>query len=424
MLDKMFTTKMSANKKHLQNRFAKIRSNIGIKSKLISAIIFCILVVGIIAISVIIALNTYNSNKVNSLFKLKHTELNNIQNIEKIVNLTNFTPYDFHSIEISDKEYRKRIAVKFMVDDRANHRIVDDVSCRKLSAVILALVPEAEAVSCFIFDNYSEDTNIWDTSFYSTYVSRYDFYTWDESTSNITNEYIINATSTTETFNEFYDRISDITDEYELSDFLKQKYDFIGNDYEVVLNSGIGADFLVDEEFLNTNEYTQINNIFNVDVADYKGYALKINKFDIRNFKTNEYKKHILLYYPEGDKAVIINQQIIESGEKSDEVKALIQKLMSVIKDKYIENAENMYYTQIRALQYQVNQGHFPWRLDPVQVINMFLTSIGEETVTVRLPETTSDKLTYEDGNIKIELYKPLDKSEKGIWIVRSYTKL
>ena len=85
MLDKMFTTKMSANKKHLQNRFAKIRSNIGIKSKLISAIIFCILVVGIIAISVIIALNTYNSNKVNSLFKLKHTELNNIQNIEKIV---------------------------------------------------------------------------------------------------------------------------------------------------------------------------------------------------------------------------------------------------------------------------------------------------------------------------------------------------
>lgn len=57
MLEKMFTTKMSADKKKLQNRFSKIRSKNGKLSKLFSGILFGIIIIAIICVGVIIAVN-------------------------------------------------------------------------------------------------------------------------------------------------------------------------------------------------------------------------------------------------------------------------------------------------------------------------------------------------------------------------------
>ena len=421
MLEKMFTTKMSADKKKLQTRFSKIRSKNSKASKITAISLFALILLGIICISVYIAVNNAEEiNKAETLYELRNTGLQDTENIEKIVNIANFTPYGFHSLEIRINEYEKRIAVKFMVEDRAMHRIRDDTSCRKLSAVILSLVPEAEAVSCLIFDKYSEDINNWDTSFYGTYASRKDFHT-REIFEKFTEEYINNSTLTLEKFEEFYTSVSSIESSYELSDYLKQKYDFIGKDYELVPNSGIGAEFLVDEDFLNSSEYKEINNLFGVDIKNHIGFAVNLNKTTIRNFKTNEYKKYISLYYFEGDKTKIVSQKIIEEGKIADEVKLLIQKLMKKTDGMVIPNAENMTYVEVKALQYQVNNGHFPWRLDPKQVIMSFLSAQGEEVSNIRIPKITSDTLTYVYDNVEIELYKPIDKSENGIWIVRSY---
>ncbi len=421
MLEKMFTTKMSANKKKLQTRFSKIRSNNSKASKIIAISLFAIILLGIICISVYIAVNNAeNINKIETLYALKNTELQDTDSIGKIVHTANFTPYDFHSVEIRTNEYEKRIAIKFTIEDRAMHRIADDISLRKQSAVILSLVPEAEAVSCLIFDKYSEDINNWDTSFYGTYASRKDFYTRD-GFEKFNEEYINNSTLSLENFKEYYSNISSIASSYDMSDYLKQQYDFIGKDYEFVANSGIGAEFLVDEDFLNSPECKEINNLFDVDIKNHIGFAVNLNKTTIRNFKTNEYKKLISLYYLEGDKTIIISQKIIDEDKKAEEIKILIQKLMEKTDGMVIPNAENMTYTQVKALQYQVNQGHFPWRLDPKQVIMTFLTTQGKEVSNIRMPKTTATTLTYTDGNMEIELYKPIDKSEKGIWIVRSY---
>lgn len=57
MLEKMFTTKMSADKKKLQSRFSKIRSKNGRLSKLFGGILFGIILVAIISVGVIIAVN-------------------------------------------------------------------------------------------------------------------------------------------------------------------------------------------------------------------------------------------------------------------------------------------------------------------------------------------------------------------------------
>ncbi len=88
-----------------------------------------------------------------------------------------------------------------------------------------------------------------------------------------------------------------------------------------------------------------------------------------------------------------------------------------------IKNAENMTLEDIRSLQISVDSGHFPWRLDPKQVIMAFLSGKGMDVKNIRVPEYSGDKLKYTDGNMVIELFKPIDKSPNGIWIVKSYTE-
>lgn len=60
MLEKMFTTQMSADKKKLQNRFSKIRSKNGKISKFVGGIVFGIIIVAIICVGVMIAANKAN----------------------------------------------------------------------------------------------------------------------------------------------------------------------------------------------------------------------------------------------------------------------------------------------------------------------------------------------------------------------------
>ena len=57
MLEKMFTTKMSADKKKLQNRFSKIRSRNGKTSKFISLAVFAVIIVSIICVSIWVAIS-------------------------------------------------------------------------------------------------------------------------------------------------------------------------------------------------------------------------------------------------------------------------------------------------------------------------------------------------------------------------------
>ncbi len=66
MLEKMFTTKMSADKKKLQNRFSKIRSKNGRLSKLIGGILFGIIIAAIICVGVIIAEHQENVTEKSS----------------------------------------------------------------------------------------------------------------------------------------------------------------------------------------------------------------------------------------------------------------------------------------------------------------------------------------------------------------------
>ena len=68
-----------------------------------------------------------------------------------------------------------------------------------------------------------------------------------------------------------------------------------------------------------------------------------------------------------------------------------------------IDNAENMTFEDIRGLQLSVDNGHFPWRLDPAQVISSFMSQKGKTVSRIRIPEIKTDKLDYEDGSFKVK---------------------
>ena len=107
------------------------------------------------------------------------------------------------------------------------------------------------------------------------------------------------------------------------------------------------------------------------------------------------------------------------------------------IKDKYydpmmfwaeqdVTNAENMSYQDILELQNSVNNGHFPWRLDYKQVIMAYVSGKGEDVEFGKIISFAGDaekaSATYQVGNkmYVLDLFKPIDKSEHGIWVIRN----
>jgi len=104
--------------------------------------------------------------------------------------------------------------------------------------------------------------------------------------------------------------------------------------------------------------------------------------------------------------------------------------LINDVETPVITNAENMSYAQMRDLQRQVDNGYFPWRLDYEQVMQMYLSGMGESVENGKLTYFAGDGEgcvgTYDIGDKRytLELFKPADKGEHGIWIVRSVKEI
>ena len=89
-------------------------------------------------------------------------------------------------------------------------------------------------------------------------------------------------------------------------------------------------------------------------------------------------------------------------------------------------NAEHLSYEEMKKLQAEVDIGHFPWRLDPNAVILEFMDKqglSGGKVTALAGAETVS--ATYVCNNIEyeIELYRPIEKGEQGILVVKNFLK-
>ena len=99
-------------------------------------------------------------------------------------------------------------------------------------------------------------------------------------------------------------------------------------------------------------------------------------------------------------------------------------------RDAYLENAEELTYTDICSLQYRVDNGHFPWRLDPQSVIKAVLgnklnDADGNGEIINLAGDGTKCAADYilNGTTYTAELFKPVQKDEYGIWVLKSFEK-
>lgn len=414
MLEKMFTTKMSMDKKKLQNRFSKIRSKNGKTSKFIAMAVFAVIIVSIICVSIWVAVNRQDDTVVNSDIKLTFNgEIISFQN----------DPYIFS--ETLPTGFSTQTMAFFPLEEL----------CQKLGAECEKNFNEAVIKIPGANDNYRIS------------LGKNEIYY----------ESLIGASATRETKFAPEAKNNALYIPYEFIEYIfidGNSYDIFGS--TLYKNETMNIQFELPMHWLG--EYiadeTTVNDGY--IAFKHKGIAEKHDGmgtlFSVMKISDSEVQEHIgmvggTIVWQNQEYAILIGtptdvQVPIWAGNDKEDVvfadeyermsKGIthIKSTFSLINDidtPVITNAENMSYAQMKDLQRQVDNGHFPWRLDYEHVMQSYISGKGYGVEDGSLMSFAGDgekcSGVYAIGNYRhhIELFKPIDKTEHGIWIVRSY---
>lgn len=260
-------------------------------------------------------------NHIEELYSMKNTAITDKVEVHRVVKFVNTTEYEIVGVDIWKDAGDERVDVKFKVDDRSNYRYVDYTAINKTAMLVLALIPDADAIAFYMFDEYGDENNL-ETSFNGSYFDRnfvYDRKGMDKF--NI--EYIDGACESIDAFKEYYSAVMNIVGKDTKSDWLDQMYAFIGDDCEIVVNSGMGVDIALDDDFLSSDDCNIIEKVLNVDgtgvkFSSYpgKGESIHIAKYDIRNFKTGVIRKCAVAYcYHTESGLMMLAQKFLDEPE-------------------------------------------------------------------------------------------------------------
>ena len=414
MLEKMFTTKMSADKKKLQSRFSKIRSKNGKTSKFIAMAVFAVIIVSIICVSIWVAVNRQDDTTVNSDIKLTFNgELLKF----------NTEPYVFS--ETMSTGYSGQHMAFFPLEEL----------CQKLGAECEKNFNEAVIKIPGANDNYRIS------------LGKNEIYY----------ESLIGASATRETKTAPEAKNSTLYIPYEFIEYIfidANNYDIFGS--TLYKNETMNIQFELPMHWLGKYIADETNVNDGYITFKHKGIAEKHDGmgtfFSVMKISDSEIQEHIgmvggIIVWQNQEYAILIGtptdvQVPIWAGNDKEDVvfadeyermsKGIthIKSTFSLINDidtPVITNAENMSYAQMKDLQRQVDNGHFPWRLDYEQVMQSYISGKGYGVEDGSLMSFAGDgekcSGVYAIGNYRhhIELFKPIDKTEHGIWIVRSY---
>lgn len=90
-------------------------------------------------------------------------------------------------------------------------------------------------------------------------------------------------------------------------------------------------------------------------------------------------------------------------------------------------NAEWLSFTEMEKLQSEVDNGHYPWRLNPNDVILEFANEkglSGGEIQNLSKDIAISAEYKYNNDIYKIKLYQPIKVNDSGVWIVKNFDKI
>ncbi len=414
MLEKMFTTKMSMDKEKLQNRFSKIRSKNGKTSKFIAMAVFAIIIVSIICVSIWVAVNRQDDTTVNSDIKLTFNG-----------ELLEFNNEPYVLSETMEQGYTAQLMAYFPLEELCKNLGVEcEIALNKAIIKVNGVEYEIEVGRNQIF--YNTNGKGFPPMDFTPEMKNYKIYIPYE----------------------FIERIFIVANNYTLFGSILYKNEKMNVQFELPMH-WLGK-YIADETTVNDG-YIEFKHRGISEKHDGMGTL-----FNVIKLADSEIEEHMnmvgnmTVMWRNQDYGYLIGrptdvQLPIFSGNDEEDIKlseeyakmykeiSYIESTFSLIDDVYtlnIANAENMSYAQIKELQRQVNNGHFPWRLDYEQVMQMYLSGIGESVENGKLTYFAGDGEgctgTYIIGGKRytLELFKPIDKSENGIWIVKSVKEL
>lgn len=305
------------------------------------AVIIAIILVVLVCVALIIR-NCNDNVEVTEpsvtevLYSYRNTDVDDEKSVRTLLDLINVSEYKIDSIDIRLFSGVKRLTVNFKVDDRADHRHIDEEALHKNTALIFALVPDAEEISYLFFDKYKDvadiDVEVYhhELSFYGCYYNK-NFLYERPGMESFNSEYVINASDTFEDFEKYYNAVMQIKVPETKSLIYDAVNEVIGSDCEVVANSGIGAEFVLDDEFFHSKNYTVLKSVMTEQFANtlskHSGKTMSVLKQDVRNFKTNEYRKFVFLYYiNDVGNVTIIDTKYLENDEEINAIHNLMAK--------------------------------------------------------------------------------------------------
>lgn len=285
------------------------------KTTVIASVIVLLIVSAICIWGVMYFINQVNEPTVtDTLYSYRDTYLGDASKTRSIVDMANVSPYSVHSISLQTEEDPMRLTINIKVDDRSKHRHINYESLDKTSALIFALIPNADEISYLFYDDYS-DINITETAFAGSYYNRNFMYERD-GMEKFHMEYIADATASPEAFDEYYNTVMAVKSPKQTDTVYDMMNEFIGNDCEIVINSGIAADIELNAEFSKSDDAKIISEILDVSFDEYAGKTVELLKHDIRNFKTNTNRKCAFVYYEEPQKGlVMIGAKYLDTSE-------------------------------------------------------------------------------------------------------------
>lgn len=242
------------------------------------------------------------------LYELKDTYLEDAPEVRSVIALANNTKYSDYTIELKTDSKPYSLNIDFTVDSRANHRYIDENELNRMSALVFALVKDLDEIRYKFYDAYSDKKNP-DSSFYGSYYTKGNLCERMLS-SDITVDVILKSTENIDSFREYYKTVMSTEIKAPDRSFTDKVYELIGDDCEIVVNSGIGGEFELDE--YKASDFSVISDTLPLEIGKYQGAGIKAHLilYDIRNFKTDEIKNCMFLYYIHPDEGVIV----IESG--------------------------------------------------------------------------------------------------------------
>ena len=195
MLEKMFTTKMSADKKKLQSRFSKIRSKNGKLSKVIGGILFGIIIVAIICVGVMIAVNNTKD------YRMTDDEFSDY--IHRPIGAI-MADIDY----VDDERLVFHYLDGFFVIDQQNNEIIHRINLSKLN---IAGHTQGDCFTVFKIDKDGNFAYLTNEGLHDDRVAKYDNYTINLKTGEVK---IGNMPDGTELFTNYAETTSVVTGIY------------------------------------------------------------------------------------------------------------------------------------------------------------------------------------------------------------------